>query len=174
MVALTFDAHLHQAVPFAAAITQQAEGSVPAGHGIAWSAGVKQLVSHLVAGMLLQTGVWKGRRVTAGLACQRQHREQEKTLLSQDRKFSLTQPLEKGKDLNTMEEEEKRRVMTVSLAGVAVSFLLTFVFDTESVEVCNIFRGIFCFHIHRFQRAAHEVAHRCPVDGDATISPAIV
>lgn len=74
--ALTFDAHLHQPVPLSAAVAQQAEGSVPAGHGVAGNAGVEQLVSHLVARVLLQTGVWKGWRVAAGLACQHQHKAQ--------------------------------------------------------------------------------------------------
>lgn len=69
MVALTFDAHLYKAIPFPAAVTQQAKGSVTAGHGIAWNTGVKQLISHLVAGRLLQAGIWKGWWVTARLAC---------------------------------------------------------------------------------------------------------
>lgn len=54
------------------------------------------------------------------------------------------------------------------------SFSLTFVFDAESVEVCNIFRGIFCFDIHHFLCAAHNVAHGRPADGYSKISQATV
>lgn len=86
VVALTFDAHLHQPVPLSAAVAEQAEGSVPTGHGIAWNTGVEQLISHLVARVLLQKGIWKGRWVTARLACQQQHKAPQETLHSKDKK----------------------------------------------------------------------------------------
>lgn len=64
--------------------------------------------------------------------------------------------------------------MTVNLAQLHGAPTLTFVLDTECVQVCSVLRGFFCFYIHRFQRTAHNVTDRCPVAGGAEIRRAFV
>lgn len=72
---LTFDTYLHQSVPLAAAVAQEAEGAVAVGHHVTRSTRVQQLVAQLEARVSLQTSVGEGRRVAARHVCRRQTRE---------------------------------------------------------------------------------------------------